>query len=70
MSIEGWIKIFRSREEYQAIIIKDLLEKSELHPVLINHRDSEFFIGETEVYVAPEEFEKARKVIQDNQASV
>jgi putative signal transducing protein len=66
---EGWIKIYKSTEEYQAILIKELLEGSGLHPVLMDRKDDEFLIGEAEIYVSGEEAERARKVIEDNQAS-
>jgi len=66
---EGWIKIYKSSEEYQAVLILELLEASGLHPVLMDKKDDEFLIGEAEVYVAGEEVERAREVIELNQAS-
>lgn len=66
---EGWIKIYMSSEEYQAILIKKLLEGAGLHPVLMDKKDDEFLIGYAEVYVAGEEGERARKIIDDNRAS-
>ena len=51
------------------ILILELLEASGLHPVLMDKKDDEFLIGEAEVYVAGEEVERAREVIELNQAS-
>ncbi len=65
---EGWIKIYKSTEEYQAVLILELLEASGLHPVLMDRKDDEFLIGETEVYISGEEAESARKVIEENLA--
>lgn len=58
-----------SSEEYQAVLIKDLLEGNGLHPVLMDKKDDEFLIGYAEVYVAGPEAERARKVMEDNKAS-
>lgn len=68
--IEGWNKVFTSPQEFEAVIIKDLLEENGLHPVLLSQKDSEFLLGEVGVFVAPEEAEKAFLVIEANQAGV
>jgi len=67
--VEGWIKIYAGSEEYQAQLIKSLLENNDLHPVILDRKDDEFRIGVVEVYVAPEEVEEARTVLAENQAS-
>ena len=66
---EGWIKIYKSSEEYQAVLIVELLEGNGLHPVLMDKKDDEFLIGEAEVYIAGEEVDRARQIIQDNRTS-
>jgi hypothetical protein len=64
---DGWIKIYKSSEEYQAVLIRELLEGHGLHPVLMDKKDDEFLIGEAEVYVSGEEAERAKEVIAANQ---
>ena len=64
---EGWIKVYDSGEEYQAVLIKDLLENHGLHPVLMDRRDDEFMIGDAQVFVSVEEEEKALQIIAENQ---
>ena len=64
---EGWILCYQADEEYKVEIIKQLLENAGLHPVVMDHRDSEFRIGNVELYIAPEEQESALKVIEENQ---
>ena len=62
--MEGWTKVYHSTEEYQAVIVKDLLEEGGLHPVIINQKDSEFpILGETKVFIAPEEEAQAKALI-------
>jgi hypothetical protein len=67
---EGWICIYRADEEYKAEIIKQLLEKQELHPVMMDHKDDEFRIGQVELYISPQEYETAKMVIKKNQEPV
>lgn len=63
----GWVKVFTADEEYQAEVIKKLLENNGFLPVLLDKKDDEFRIGVAEVYVSPEEAEKAKSVIEENQ---
>lgn len=63
----GWLKIYSADEEYQAEIIKSLLENHGLHPVLLDKKDDEFRIGFAEIYIAPEEAQQARTIIEENQ---
>lgn len=58
--------VHRSAHEYQASVVKDLLEKHGLHPVILDRKDDEFLIGEVEVFVAPEEEADARQIISEN----
>ena len=66
--VEGWMKIYTSTEEYQAEVIKSLLENNGLRPVLLDRKDDEFRLGNAEVYVAPEEAEKALQIIRENES--
>jgi len=63
----GWIKVYSANEEYQAEVIKSLLENNGFLPVLLDKKDDEFRLGVAEVYVAPQEAEKAKALIAENQ---
>lgn len=65
--IENWIRVFQVDEEYQAEVVKALLEKNGLHPVFMDRKDDEFRLGFAEIFVAPEEAEQAMKIIKANQ---
>lgn len=67
--MEGWIKIYTAQQEYQVEVIKHLLENNELHPVMLDRKDEEFRIGTVDLYIAPEELEKAKQIIADNEKS-
>lgn len=64
--VENWIKVFESSEEYKSVLVVELLEQNDLHPVMYDRRDDQFMIGRAEVFVAPEEAEQARKVLSEN----
>jgi 3-dehydroquinate synthase class II len=63
---EGWVLVYQADEEYKAEIIKQLLESSELHPVVMDRKDDEFRIGNVEVYVSPLEADAAVSLIRAN----
>ncbi len=65
--MDGWVKIYTAEQEYQAEVIKHLLENNGLHPVMLDRKDDEFRLGVVEVYVSPEESEKAGEVIAENE---
>jgi len=65
--VENWIKVYESNEEYKSVLVVELLEQNDLHPVMYDRRDDQFMIGRAEVFVAPEEVEQAREVLRDNE---
>lgn len=64
---KGWVICYQADEEYMAELIVNLLKNHGLHPVLMDHRDSEFRVGNVEVYISPEEEKKALDIIAQNQ---
>jgi hypothetical protein len=63
---EGWVLVYQADEEYKAEIIRQLLETSELHPVIMDRKDDEFRIGNVEIYVSPLEADTAVRLIKAN----
>ena len=67
--IKDWILVYQTEEEYQAEVVKQLLEHNELHPVIMDKKDDEFrSFGVVNIYVAPQEADAAKKIIQDNES--
>ncbi len=60
-----WQRVFSNHMSYKAEIVKAILEEHELNPVIMNKQDSNYKIGNFEVYVKPEEVLKAIKIIED-----
>jgi hypothetical protein len=65
---DGWICIYQADQEYKAEVIKQLLDRQGLHPILMDHKDDEFGIGQVEIYVSPLEQVAARQIIEENGA--
>jgi hypothetical protein len=60
---EQWEKIFGSNAEYQAEILKALLEEENIVSIIINKKDSSYLsFGEVEVYVKTEDVLQAKQV--------
>jgi len=64
--IQGWTKVYSANEEYQAEIIKKLLFKNGLNPVVMDKKDDGFRLGNVEVYTVPVEAKKALEIINSN----
>ena len=65
--MNNWTKVFSSKEEYKAEIVKDVLMDKQYDPVIVNRKDTAYNIfGEYEVYVAPEYTVLALRVIEND----
>jgi len=67
--MKGWIKVYSADEEYQAAIVKALLENNGLNPVMVDRKDDGFRIGYAELYTAPQEADRALEIIITSNAS-
>lgn len=65
--IKGWIKVYSTTEEYQAEIIKSLLFKKGLNPVILDQKGDGFRLGSVDLFTKPEEAEKAVEIIKANE---
>ena len=66
--VEGWIKVYDADEEYQGALVKQLLEREGINAVLLDKKDDEFRIGHVEVYVSPDDADKAKSAIIANRS--
>ena len=67
MSTKGnWERVYHTEVEYRANIVKDLLETSGFHPVLLKKKDSSYNnFGDYEVCVESQYVIRALKKISD-----
>lgn len=66
MSENNWTLIYTTNIDFQAEIVKELIEENEIEVVIINKKDSFYkTIGEIELYVLKENEEVAKSVIKN-----
>jgi hypothetical protein len=63
----NWVRIFRTMQPIQAELLKGMLEENEINVVLLNKHDSAFQVGEAELYVSPDDEQKALALIQNTE---
>ncbi len=61
---KDWSVVYKANNNYQAKLIKGMLEENNIESVIINQKDSGFMsFGNTLLYVHNDNYEKARKLI-------
>jgi hypothetical protein len=63
---DNWIMVYSARHQYDAELVKQLLEENDITAVVINKQDSVYLIGDIEVYVQVEDAFTARQIIIKN----
>jgi aspartokinase len=55
--------VYTAGQNYQALLVKGLLEENGIEATVINKKDSELIIGFAEVYVRKEDKERALQIL-------
>ncbi len=50
--MKSWIKLFSTRSYAEANIVKGMLEENNIHTIMLNKQDSNYLLGEIELYVS------------------
>lgn len=62
---KGWLLAYSTTVDYQAHIIKDMLENYGIDAIIVNKKDSAYvIIGDIEIYVNQENLMEAKLLIQ------
>ena len=62
-----WQKVFIVEQSYKAEIVKDILENSNLSPVIVSKQDSSYSnFGQFEVHVPADEVIRAMRIIESD----
>jgi hypothetical protein len=61
--VGNWVKIHVVSQEYEAEIVKGLLEESDIDCVIVNKKDSAYLFGEIEIFVDVENAFLAKQII-------
>jgi hypothetical protein len=59
----NWVKIYTVSQEYEAEMIKGILDQNEIGCVIVNKKDSSYLFGEIEIFVDVEEAFIAKQLI-------
>jgi Putative prokaryotic signal transducing protein len=62
---KDWIQVFSARQSYTAELVKGMLKENNISSIILNRQDSEFLVGEVQVYVHEENAKKASELIQE-----
>jgi len=63
----GWVKIYTSADFFKSEIVKQVLIDHEIETILINKQGFPYRIGEVEVYIHEDDFQKALEIIVKNE---
>ncbi len=62
--MKNWQPVYKSANPYRAEIVKARLEEFDIHPVIVNKKDSNIHFGNFEVHVSPDNVLKAINLIE------
>ncbi len=62
---DNWLKVYSAGQLYQVELVKGILDQSGIESVIMNQSDSEFLLGEVELFVDLEDFELAKSLIRE-----
>ena len=63
----GWVKIYTSPDFFKSEIVKQVLIDHEIETIIINKQGFPYRIGEVEVYIHEDDFQKALDIIVKNE---
>lgn len=63
----GWVKIYTSSDFFKSEIVKQVLIDHEIGTIIINKQGFPYRIGEVEVYIHEDDFQKAHEIIVKNE---
>ncbi len=64
---QTWVKIYTSHDFMKSEIVRQVLIDHEIEAVLMNKQDSSYKFGFVEVYIHPDNFDKAIEIIIQNE---
>jgi hypothetical protein len=63
----GWVKIYTSADFFKSELVRQVLIDHEMEAILINKQGFPYRIGEIEVYIHEDDFQKALEIIVKNE---
>jgi hypothetical protein len=63
----GWVMVYSTNEEYKIVILKGLLEEAGIKAYEIDKRDSNYLLGNTELYVRGDDVIRTKLIIEKSE---
>ena len=63
----GWVKIYTSADFFKSELVRQVLVDHEIEEIIINKQGFPYRIGEVEVYIHEDDFQKALEIIVKNE---
>ena len=63
----GWVKIYTSADFFKSELVRQVLIDHEIEAIIINKQGFPYRIGEIEVYIHEDDFQKALEIIVKNE---
>jgi len=63
----GWVKIYTSADFFKSELVRQVLIDQEMEAIIINKQGFPYRIGEVEVYIHEDDFQKALEIIVKNE---
>jgi hypothetical protein len=60
---KNWTKIFSGSSDYNAELIKGMLNENDIEAIIINKQDSAYHFGEIELYVKVDQVMEAKRLL-------
>lgn len=62
---KDWVLVFETNKDFEAEMLKGMLEENNISVFVINKKDSAYLFGNIELYVLPENLLEAKTFIKD-----
>ncbi len=63
----GWIKIYTSSDFFKSELVRQVLTDHEIDAIILNKQGFPYRLGEVEVYIHEDHFQKALEIIIKNE---
>lgn len=60
---DTWVKVYAADNEYSVEIVQGMLEENGIEAIIMNKKDSEFLVGEVELYVDEKDVELVTELL-------
>ena len=64
---QGWVKIYTSHDFFKSEIVRQVLMDHEMQAIILDKQGFPYRIGEVEVYIHKDHFDKAIELIVKNE---